>query len=422
MIFDANRTSLGSSIPMAEGYDGTVGVAQALIESARNDYAMFRAMLDADARELSLRKSGYVAESEILALQEATSGSIWKKIAELFNKLIAKIKGIFANFLAKFRGLYMKDKQLVKTYADQIMRKSNIGKMEIKWRKTKDTNIKNLIATKLEPSSEVNSLMGSVTVDKWNEDTDERWKKVTQANSKIGKECSDAAEVKEALEDKIWEDDSPNKYEFEDIFSGARELVVAFDGFGKLISDYEKSVKKTTSELDKKVKEYNKLANDAAKAFKDADDATKDQKEQESTKANRTYDMAVVVNDVMLTVYDFYIEAAKEMYKQTKAVFMKAVTVNNDKLAESSIYAQAVAEAAEQEVEDVISGALDADGKEMLASTSIASQDLNPGDGYELGYDPSNYSDNIVTPDKAGYKDATTVGTEESSIFSSLLY
>ena len=132
--------------------------------------------------------------------------------------------------------------------------------------------------------------------------------------------------------------------------------------------------------------------------------------------------MAVVVNNVMLTVYDFYIEAAKEMYKQTKAVFMKAVTVNNDKLAESSIYAQAVAEAAEQEVEDVISGALDADGKEMLASTSIASQDLNPGDGYELGYDPSNYSDNIVTPDKAGYKDATTIGTEESSIFSSLLY
>lgn len=418
MIFDANRTSLGSSIPMAEGYDGTVGVAQALIESARNDYAMFRAMLDADARELSLRKSGYVAESEILALQEATSGSIWNKIAELFNKLIAKIKGIFANFLAKFRGLYMKDKQLVKTYGDQIIRKSNIGKMEIKWRKTK-TNIKDLI-TKLDPSAQVRSLVGSLTVDKWNEDTDERWKKVTQANDEIGKECSDAAEVKEALEDKIWEDNSPDKYDFKDIFTGgARELVVAFDGFGKLISDYEKSVKKTTSELDKKVKEYNKLANEAAKKYREDKN---DEKKEASDRANREYDMAVVVNDVMLTVYDFYIEAAKEMYKQTKAVFMKAVTVNNDKLAESSIYAQAVAEAAEQEVEDVISGALDADGKEMLASTSIASQDLNPGDGYELGYDPSNYSDNIVTPDKAGYKDATTVGTEESSIFSSLLY
>lgn len=420
MIFDANRTSLGSSIPMAEGYDGTVGVAQALIESARNDYAMFRAMLDADARELSLRKSGYVAESEILALQEATSGSIWKKIADLFNKLIAKIKGIFANFLAKFRGLYMKDKQLVKTYADQIMRKSNIGKMEIKWRKTKtNIKVKDLITT-LDPSAEANTLTKLVTVDKWNEDTDERWKKVTNAISNIDKECSDAAEVKEALEDKTWGDDSPNTYEFKDIFpGGARELIVTFDGFGKLISDYEKSVKKTTSELDKKVKEYNKAASDAAKNYVETDNS---ENKKASDKANKTYDMAVIVNDVMLTVYDFYIETAKEMYKQTKAVFMKAVTVNNDKLAESSIYAQAVAEAAEQEVEDVISGALDADGREMLASTSIASQDLNPGDGYELGYDPSNYSDNIVTPDKAGCKDATTVGTEESSIFSSLLY
>ena len=409
MIFDANRTSLGSSIPMAEGYDGTVGVAQALIESARNDYAMFRAMLDADARELSLRKSGYVAESEILALQEATSGSIWKKIADLFNKLIAKIKGIFANFLAKFRSLYIKDKQLVNKYGDKITEKSNIGKMEIKWRKTKDTNIKNLI-TALDPSFEVVSLTNAIVVDKWDEDTDERWKKVTKTDTKINRECSNAAEVKKALEDKIWEDDSSRTYTFENIFSGgAKELVETFDGFAKLISDYEKSIKKTTSELDKKVKYYNKKANG-------------DTNKEASVTANKEYDIAVVVNDVMLTIYNFYLETAKEVYKQTKAVFMKAATVNDDKLAESSIYAQAVAEAAEQEVEDVISGALDADGREMLASTSIASQDLNPGDGYELGYDPSNYSDNIVTPDKAGCKDATTVGTEESSIFSSLLY
>lgn len=419
MIFDANRTSLGSSIPMAEGYDGTVGVAQALIESARNDYAMFRAMLDADARELSLRKSGYVAESEILALQEATGGSIWKKIAELFNKLIAKIKGIFANFLAKFRGLYMKDKELVKKYADQIMRKSNIGKMEIKWRKTTNGITKKVI-TELIPDTEVNGLEALTNISTWDEDIDKRWRSVTKNHKFIGKECDDASDVKEVLEKKVWADDSPDTYEFKDIFSGgARELIATFDGFSKLISDYEKSVKKTTSELDKKVKEYNKLANEAAKTYRETDN---DENKEASDKASKTYDMAVVVNDVLLIVYNFYLDAGKELYKQTKAVFMKAVTVNNDKLAESSIYAQAVAEAAEQEVEDVISGALDADGREMLASTSIASQDLNPGDGYELGYDPSNYSDNFVTPDKAGYKDATTVGTEESSIFSSLLY
>ena len=152
------------------------------------------------------------------------------------------------------------------------------------------------------------------------------------------------------------------------------------------------------------------------------DDATKDQKEIESDNASHEYEMAVVCNDSLLVICNVNIEVAKEYYKQLKSAFMKAVTVNNDKLAESSIYAQAVAEAAEQEVEDVISGALDADGREMLASTSIADQDLNPGDGYELGYSPNKYSDDYVTPDEAGEKKSTIVGTEESSIFSSLLY
>ena len=41
MIFNSNTTSLGSTIPMAEGYDGSIGCAKALIESAQNDYAMF---------------------------------------------------------------------------------------------------------------------------------------------------------------------------------------------------------------------------------------------------------------------------------------------------------------------------------------------------------------------------------------------
>lgn len=413
MIFDANTTSLGSSIPMAEGYDGAVGVAQALIESARNDYAMFRAMLNADARELSLRKSGYVAESEILALQEATGGSIWKKIADLFKKLIAKIKGIFANFLAKFRGLYMKDKDLVKKYGNQVIRKSNIGNLEVKWRKLKSGNTFATLANTYDADASVNDLEGKVSSTSWKSDLEDRWKEVCT--------CDNASDLREKLLEDIWEDDSPETYKISEI-GGIRNLITEFDGGQKAINKFENSVKKVTSKLDKKVKDYNKKADEAAKAYKDADDATKNKKESESTDASRAYDMAVVVNDVMLVEMNTNIEIIKEYYKQLKSAFMKAVTVNNDKLAESSIYAQAVAEAAEQEVEDVISGALDADGREMLASTSIADQDLNPGDGYELGYSPNKYSDDYVTPDEAGEKKSTIVGTEESSIFSSLLY
>ena len=416
MIFDANTTSLGSSIPMAEGYDGTVGVAKALIESARNDYAMFRAMLNADARELSLRKSGYVAESEILALQEATSGSIWKKIADLFKKLIAKIKGIFSNFLAKFRGLYMQDKDLVKKYADQVMRKSNISNLEVKWRKLKSGNTFATLADIWDINASISDLENDVTKSSWKPDLEDRWKEVCGYDN--------ASDYKEKLLEDYWEDDSPETYKISEI-GGIRNLINEFDGGQKAINKLENSVKKVTSKLDTKVKEYNKKADDAAKAYTDADKNDKaayDKAETDSTDANHAYDMAVVSNDVSLIQMNTSIEVIKEYYKQLKSAFMKAVTVNNDKLAESSIYAQAVAEAAEQEVEDVISGALDADGREMLASTSIADQDLNPGDGYELGYSPNKYSDDYVTPDEAGEKKSTIVGTEESSIFSSLLY
>ena len=62
MIFNNNTTALGSSldIPMAEGYDCSYGCAKALLDTAENDYAMFREMLNVEARDLQLQKTGYL--------------------------------------------------------------------------------------------------------------------------------------------------------------------------------------------------------------------------------------------------------------------------------------------------------------------------------------------------------------------------
>ena len=68
MIFESNTTMLGTlDIPMAEGYDCSTGIARALIESAKNDMAMFRAMLEVDQREIMINRQtdGFVNESEI---------------------------------------------------------------------------------------------------------------------------------------------------------------------------------------------------------------------------------------------------------------------------------------------------------------------------------------------------------------------
>ena len=418
MIFDMNIDT-PSSIPMAEGYDGTIGCAKALIESAQNDYAMFRAMLESDAKELAAMNNGYVNESEIISLQEATIGGIWNKIKELFKKLIAKIKSIFANFLAKFRSLYMKDKDLVKTYGQQVMRKSNLGNMSIKWRKTKGGNgakALDFITTSITDVDDfANKRLESVAY-MWDDDADKRWEKVTETlnkSIKLGiKKASSASELRENVDEAIWEDDSPTEYDFKDIFSGAREMINTFESLDKMNKDSNKTVTKLTRALDKKLKDIDKFANQAAKDAKDfnktkefvgksnyfdkddtsfmADDKdlinnlwydvdfkgyitnrnnkyedlendTKiadDKKPQKamdirSKFASQTYDMCVVMNDAILVCCNVYLEAQKEFYKQTKAVFMKAVTVSDKKLEESSIYAQAVAETAMHEIDTI---------------------------------------------------------------------
>ena len=480
MIFNSNTTSLGSTIPMAEGYDGSIGCAKALIESAQNDYAMFRAMLESDAREIQAMKSGYVNEAEVYAIREAAASGIWNKIKELFKKLIAKIKSIFANFLAKFRGLYMKDKQLVKTYGQQVMRKSNLGNMSIKWRKTKDNANLMEKAKGLEnasPDDVVNEL-DDYAKKNWSSDTDKRWETITKAMNDadyIGKQSDSPSDYRESINDELWEDDSPTEYDFKDIFSGARQMINSFEGGSKVITKIEKYVSKLTRALDKKLKEYDKFANDAAKDYKakDADrpsasttkwnvsgkdasganvdfdndtdlykkangynsardsganaysnDEKKDMKWQaRSENASHEYDMAVVFNDAVLINANVRLEALKEYYKQLKAVFMKAVTVSDKKLEESSIYAQAVAEAAEDEVEDVITKELSKHDN-WLSSTSNAPETvLDPGvGGYELGYEPDKWTDDYITPPTAGSKDSTIVGTSESAYFGSLLY
>ena len=294
------------------------------------------------------------------------------------------------------------------------------------------------------------------------------------------------SEYRENINDELWEDDSPTDYDFKDIFSGAREMINEFEGGSKAISKYEKYVAKITRALDKRLKEYDKFANQAAKDALDKNrpdsgstykwnysgkkrksspandtdteadttswggntdaasaysgdiannykakygaDPENDKKadasfEMRADNASHEYDMAVVFNDAVLIDANCQLEFTKEYYKQLKAVFMKAVTVSDKKLEESSIYAQAVAEAAEDEVEDVITKELSKHDN-WLSSTSNAPETvLDPGvGGYELGYEPDKWTDDYITPPTAGSKDSTIVGTSESAYFGSLLY
>lgn len=460
MIFNNNTTSLGASrIPMAEGYDTSCGAALALVESAQNDYKMFRAMLEVDAHECAIKRqsTGYVTEGEIMALSESTLSGIWEKIKEFFKKVAAKIKSIFHNFFIKFRGLYMNGKQLVKKYGNDVLRNSDIlGKVEIKWRKIK--NRTDLNSTTL--MSEVPNVIGSVSeVDKiWDEDSDKRWDKYiknTDRNNLVRTTVNNAADYREALEDYFWDDTEATKYDAKEI--GVRTIVTDLEGYDKILKEAEKTAKKVTDSYEKLVQTADKMAKEAAGLKSDTanrgnlhfigdttkadneyknnfddegklkdvtDGKTKDNViEANITKANHTYDVAVVMSDASVAETGVVIQVHKAYYAQLKSAFVKLATANKNKLKESTIYLDAVEEAAAQEVEDVICGALSNEELSDLtnASSNVIDSDVS-NDPSALTYGPDRYTKSVYYDRADGYKDSNINSNEESAFFGKLLY
>lgn len=364
MIFNNNSTALGAmDIPVAEGYDFQTGTAMALIESARNDYAMFKAMLAVDSKECQIQREsanieGYVTEGEITSLAEAAAGGIWSKIVALFEKLIAKVKAIFSNFIARITGLFAKDATLVKKYKKQILAKgSAIDNMEVKFAKVKVDPISFNIGT-----------VSTLDALEYNSEKSEMLK----ANySKDGFEAEDSKEYAEGLHNKFFDDRETDKLSKFGL-SGAK-LVAWMEGYTKKLTAIKQKIKKFESDTAKLVRKAEEKSTAAAKAVSSEDDATTKAVDE----ANQTYEAALAYQEAMLWRNKCLLNEISFEYKQYKAAFMKAVTVNKDKLKESAEYGDIVAEAAAQEVEDVISGAI---SKEELSQFNAASKNVLDGD------------------------------------------
>lgn len=407
MIFSPNTTALGAStIPMAEGYDCSYGVGLALVEAARNDYAVFKAMVQSDYREMAICKesTGVMQEGELAALQEAVGGGIFKKIAELFRKLVAKIKSIFHNFMSKINGLVMKDKELVKKYEKELARKTNIDKLEVKWRKVKVNGDWELF----DVNDDFKKAEG------WTEDSFDRVKFYLGTNN------VDSIDeyTKEAINKCLEDEDTVTLGNI----GGWRAVARTISEYDKKSKTMQSNINKTAIAIEKLVKEYNKAADTAV------NNSVKDEsKAPEVEKANKEYDMAQAYQTAMLANMHIATQVATIEYKQAKAAFMKAVAANSKKLEESTIYAQAVAEAAEDEVDNVINTAL---SDEEISDLSNASTNVKDGDVSDdpnkLTYEPDKYKigkffDDL---DVDGSIDSCIGGgkVEESTYFGKMFY
>ena len=429
MIFNNNMTALGASnIPMAEGYDCSYGTALALVETARNDYAVFKAMVQADYNELAIcrESTGVVREGEISALHEAVGGGIFKKIAEFFKKLIAKIKSIFATLIAKLRSLTMKDAEYVKKYEKELVNKSNLGKLEVKWRKVVDKHKKLVDSWDFDP---IGKFSPGFAINKYDEDS---WTRVERCidgtlNSANGFNIgvtgvSNSEEITKEVVDSILENE--DTLTLDDI-GGWRTTATFLKEHHKKLTTMNSSINKTTKALDKLVNHYNKKASDLNRLnTSNSDDknykytSIKQNSNEEIidasdennvNNAEKEYQMSVAFQTVILATIEAIKQVSVINYRQNKAAFVKAVTVNPKKLEEST-YLDAVVEAAEEEVDAVIGNALK---KEELSDLCSASKNVIDGDvcnnPYKLTGEPNDY-----------YSDDADMDTYEGSINSTI--
>lgn len=415
MIFDANTTGLGDNTVMAEGYDCSYGCALALVEGARNDYQMFRAMLDVDAREMQLYRESadYVTEGQLVALSESAISGIWQKIKELFKKLAEKIKAIFHTFFAKINGLYMSDKKLIKKYSKEVYRKGNIGNLEVKW-----ITFETGYATKATTFANSFTLSDGANYqdhnDKHNTDADKRHEYFTHGiNAKISWDDFDSD-----MDDLFANGGDEETKEIKDI-GGIRSIINYLDGYSKELRTLNKNCKDVVRNAEKCADAADKKANEYAKDLRDNKAGKDEAGMKEATKA---HEMAVAYQDVVMKATQWVLNANKKEYAQNKAAFMKAVAANNDKLAEST-YLDAVAEAAEQEVDDVISSALSKEELSKINNASLNVMDSDVSDDPDkLTYGPDYYTDNQSYVRTAGSIDTDIASRNETAFFGQLLY
>lgn len=409
MIFNSNTTALGaSSIPMAEGYDCSYGVSLALVESARNDMAMFQALVQADYKEMAICKesTGVMMEGEVSTLHEAVGGGIFKKIADLFKKLVAKIKGIFHNFMAKINGLVMKDKDLVKKYQQELGRKRNLDKLEVKWRKVKNADALTFSVTDITG--------GFKKAEGWTEDSWDRVKHYLDGSN------ADSVDefIKDSIDEILEDEDTLTLGEI----GGWRSVANFISEYAKRTKTMQSNINKATTALEKLVNEYDKAANTAVKdSVADKDNADKATAVEN---ANKEYDMAQAYQTAMLAGMQVCTQVNTIAYKQAKAAFMKAIAANEKKLEESAVYLNAVAEAAEDEVDNVINSALSDEEISDLcaASTNVKDADVSD-DPDKLTYGPDCYTKNASMDDSEGSVDTTVGGGKvEESYFGKLFY
>lgn len=452
MIFSSNTTQLGdfsSKFAVDENYTASYGSALALVESAKTDYQMFRAMLNADAVEMGLKKNGgYLAESQIVSLQEATIKEIWNKIVEAFKKFGEKIKSLFMAFITKLSSIFMNDAKFAKKYKAELTKKSKSidANVSVKWVTLKE-NVNEIInACSTHVAEILEDCEGADDfITNYKSDAEQRKDyfmrlpgKFKDFDSIYNKEFF-GAEKPEAAEHKIGD------------VGGIVVICSTVETSNKVVTRIKGMMDTLLKKIDGVVKAYKVSASSTKKISKMSDADSYDK--NSAKEASKVYEMTQAAQTVANKINGWLMSAIKMYVKQNKAALLKAVAYlgkakNNDKdtnaasgetasagedaataaegtgpveaAEESFLYM--IGECAEQEVDDVIDAAIpDSEIDELNSATTNVLDADTTDDPDKLTYGPDQYTPNLTTG-ISGTIDTNIDSKEESAFFGKLFY
>lgn len=387
------------AIAANESYVGAIGAYQMMEESSMNQNAIFNHVLGCDFVEAQA-DHGFVSESTLEAVNEASEGGIFAKVVAFFQKLVEKIKGIINNMIKKIEAMFTKDgKKLVNKFKKDVQQKMNNGEFtdsfKYKWNKFNESMTPDKTATLNNDFFEVEGKVGKATA---NINTVLRAAKTyfeQQDKAKSDANSTDQDQLQKAYADAERNEEHNLNQMTSDALSDYKDAALsAWLGTSTSVSDFAKDVdetffpdgeeqeeglsnarlssiisflendSKTVSALEKsKSLTEKKIKNDWIKPAQEINKKMNNLSSKKSFRLSGAYARSISSNVITMgnaltacstMIYSAWGAAFKKNYAQCRAVFIKAATYKKKSAKNEAALLEAVVDVSNYEVDQMM--------------------------------------------------------------------
>lgn len=323
MIFDANGTTSSSNLSAVAESPYELGLKGALMhvyETECNYNAMMKAV--------GLSELKYYSETgkDLFVNEAGAMKGFVEKAKALFRKIIEKIKAIFKKFMAKINSFTMSDKEFVKKYEKEIIRK-DVTDMEFTGYEKLKSGVPSDFSIK---ANDVANAVSKTFSRGDSNDSDIITDQIEKNRGMIvGGGSMTEAEFRDDLKEKLYGD----KDTYDVTSALVRTALDTIKSTDKSIKAVEKEQKDIIKSIEDFIKMMDKTATAVNKVFdsqktEDKTDAAVKDINQQTKNANDTITIAKAASNDLTVAFGMLCQAHKDANRQAKALCVKVLSYN----------------------------------------------------------------------------------------------